>query len=673
MTCSNNAILTVRAGLNKLYLLTIIFMHFQFMGAAQEAGGADSLVRLVEAESAHLIEVDGVALRKVIGPATFLHNNTYLKCDTALWNVNTNIIDAIGNVEILQENTSLTSDRIEYVANDNLAKFRGALVQLSDREGNILKTNYLDYNTKDSIATFYNGASLKSSDNKVIESINGMYYSKENLFTFQDQVQMFADSVFISTTELEYYTKTDVAVFKKRTTGWKDSSMLYANNGMYHRRLNLFELDKDAYIMSPEQELWADRLLYFRNSGDADLYSNVQVLDTVQRSIAMADKVTYRPSVERIELMKNPVVAMYSVENGVADTLFLAADTIMCYAKRKCDVDSLMIVQAEDRLQLSGTDPIAIHDKERREAGRNARRLEGEDGEVAGPDKSGMVKAGLKGEIMNGGGLKGEEEAVEGALVESPVMESVVSDGVVSDTLMVPVQSDTTKVNFIDAFHNVMFYRSDVQGKCDSLVFTGLDSMARFYSNPVMWQDGKNQFSADSIQALIKSNSLNKINLITNAFIIAQEDSIHYNQIKSTEMAAYFRDNELYRFDALGGVTALFYMMEDSVITLMDREECRMMTVKIKDNEVQRIRSIEDLKQNVFPVYNLPDEEQKLKGFNWRGEERPLTREDITQRSVRKSRREEMMERKMPDYTFTEKYFPELASGILELQKGLVR
>ena len=630
-------------------------MHFQLPGMAQGAGGADSLVRLVEAESAHLIEVDGVALRKVIGPATFLHNNTYLKCDTALWNVNTNIIDAIGNVEILQENTSLTSDRIEYVANDNLAKFRGALVQLFDREGNVLKTNYLDYNTKDSIATFFSGASLKSSDNKVIESINGMYYSKENLFTFMDQVQMFADSVFISTTELEYYTQTDVAVFKKMTTGWKDSSMLYANQGRYHRRLELFELDKDAYIMDPTHELWADRLLYYRNTGDADLYSNVQILDTVQSSIAMADKIVYRPSLKRIELMDSPVAAMYSVENGVADTLFLAADSIIFHVERMCDIDSAQIAQAKERLQLSGTDPIAIHDKQRREARKSKHpQVDSKEGALERGTKKGMLNS-------------------DGEIASLPLVAQDTIMPVAADTLAGTLLRDTSDVNFIDAFHNVKFYRSDVQGKCDSLVFTGIDSMARFYSNPVMWQDGKNQFSADSIQALIKSNSLNKINLITNAFIIAQEDSVHFNQIKSTEMAAYFKDNELYRFDALGGVTALFYMMEDSVITLMDREECRMMTVKLKNNEVQRVRSIEDLKQNVYPVYNLPDEEQKLKGFNWRGEERPLTRWEITKRKVRKSCREEIAGIRMPDYSFTKKYFPELADEILELQKGLVK
>jgi hypothetical protein len=337
-----------------------------------------------------------------------------------------------------------------------------------------------------------------------------------------------------------------------------------------------------------------------------------------------------------------------------------------------CDVDSAQIAHAKERLQLSGTDPIAIHDKQRREA-KKSKHSQG-DKTLSGKDVRGE---GLKKDDSNEGALeRGTKKGMlnsDGEIAGIPLAAQDTIMPVAADTLAGTLLRDTSDVNFIDAFHNVKFYRSDVQGKCDSLVFTGIDSMARFYSNPVMWQDGKNQFSADSIQALIKSNSLNKINLITNAFIIAQEDSVHFNQIKSTEMAAYFKDNELYRFDALGGVTALFYMMEDSVITLMDREECRMMTVKLKNNEVQRVRSIEDLKQNVFPVYNLPDEEQKLKGFNWRGEERPLTRWEITKRKVRKSCREEIAGIRMPDYSFTKKYFPELADEILELQKGLVK
>ena len=77
--------------------------------------------------------------RKVTGPARFLHNGTYLLCDTALWNVESNIIDAWGHVSILQEETVLTSDNLQYLIDEDLAQFRGTLVQLEDKDHNTLR------------------------------------------------------------------------------------------------------------------------------------------------------------------------------------------------------------------------------------------------------------------------------------------------------------------------------------------------------------------------------------------------------------------------------------------------------------------------------------------------------------------------------------------------------
>lgn len=628
----------MKAGLSRIFIILLVFLHFQIQGFAQSSGGADSLVRLVEAVSAHLIDLDGVQYRKIVGPATFLHNNTYLKCDTALWNVNTNIIDAIGRVEIFQENTCLKSDRLEYDANANLAKFRGHLVELYDKEGNILNTNFLNYNTKDSIATFFNGAALHNVDGNLIESVEGMYFSKEKLFTFKDSVAMFTDSVLVATNQLDYHTDTDIAVFKSNTVAWRDSSILFANSGRFVRPQNLFDFDKDGYILTKEQELWADRLMYYRNSGNADLYNNVQILDTVQKSICLAHKAIYRPSPRKIELTNNPAVGMYSVENDKPDTLFLAADTILYRTMRYVEIDSVQISMAKERLDIMAIDPIAIHDKERREAR--------------------MPKNNPAQQL---GGKLGGNDIVES--VDSVQFIEIMPKETPEQN--VPSVSDTTQIDFLDAYHNVRFFRNDVQGMCDSLVYTGLDSIVRFYSNPVMWQEGTNQFSADSIQALLKNKALDKINLITNSFIAMQEDSVHYNQIKSMEMAAYFKDNDIYRFDALGGVSAIFFMEEDSTITLMDREECKMMTTRIKDRKIQRTRSIQELKQNVFPVFNLVHDEMYLKGFNWRGDERPKTRFDVTDRKIKASLRLQIESIKQPEYTYTKKYFPELFDRIL--------
>ena len=137
-------------------------------------------------------------------------------------------------------------------------------------------------------------------------------------------------------------------------------------------------------------------------------------------------------------------------------------------------------------------------------------------------------------------------------------------------------------------------------------------------------------------------------------------------------MAAYFKDNQLVRFDALGGVTAIFYMEEDSTITLMDKEECKMLTAKIKDNQIQRTRSIEGLQQNVFPVFGLSVEDQRLKGFEWRGAERPVSRYEITSRHIRKSVREDFDRKELPEFKFTDRYFPDMMSLITNYRDVII-
>ena len=94
---------------------------------------------------------------------------------------------------------------------------------------------------------------------------------------------------------------------------------------------------------------------------------------------------------------------------------------------------------------------------------------------------------------------------------------------------------------------------------CDSLEYSDLDSLARLFKSPVIWNEVRQQYIADSITAVIRNQAMEKVSLMSNAFIHIQEDTAHYDQIKSTEMMAYFsEDGELERFDALGGASAIF-------------------------------------------------------------------------------------------------------------------
>ena len=248
----------------------------------------DSLVWLMSAKSAKMVDVEGSRYRQVIGPARFLHSGTYLLCDTALWNMETKVIDAWGNVSILQEETVLNSDKLKYLIEEDLAQFRGSVVQLVDKDHNTLRTRHLDYNTKDSIAVFMNGGSMRDKDGQIIESRNGTYDSKIKKFTFDNDVNMFTDSIFVKTRNLVYESDYDLATFGAGTNAWQDENMLSSEAGWYDRARELFFFRDEVHIMTPEQEGWCDSLYFHRMTSDVEMLGRSQITDTTRNVFALA-------------------------------------------------------------------------------------------------------------------------------------------------------------------------------------------------------------------------------------------------------------------------------------------------------------------------------------------------------------------------------------------------
>jgi len=110
---------------------------------------------------------------------------------------------------------------------------------------------------------------------------------------------------------------------------------------------------------------------------------------------------------------------------------------------------------------------------------------------------------------------------------------------------------DNQNIKVVFAYYKVKFFRPDLQGMCDSLVFHGSDSAMVMYHNPVIWS-GKNQLTGDSIRLTMKNGMLDTMALYNSAFLVLQDDTGKYNQIKGRDMAGYFKKNELYKVKVLG-------------------------------------------------------------------------------------------------------------------------
>ena len=688
-----------------VFLLTIIRLNAQ-----EKSSQVDSLVRLLSAQSMELIEKDGVDYRKVTGPARFLHNDTYLICDTALWNVNTNEIFAISNVKILQDQTVLTGDRLTYYVDRDLAEFRGSLVQLEDKDHNILRTEYLDYNTRDSVAVFFNGGSMKDKEGQIIESKSGTYDSKTKLFTFIDDVNMFTDSIFVKSTTMEYNASTNKATFGYATDAWHDDNMLSSNAGWYDRNKEIFLFNKSVHGMSDTQEGWADSLFYFRNTKDIELLGNAQVTDTARDMSALAGKMHYTDSLSQLKMTRKPaVIGVVKEKESAPDTVYFGADTLIARMQMMFQVNAAEQANSKARVEALSTDAVqsyrqraakeaaeaaakaAENDPNRPKPKKGAKKSETAEASDADVDvasgKSDEIPLGKPEAASKSAAIKPADisQDADTVVVKSDSV-SVATDSLSmaadslsmpTDSLSVPadslavgtdslaVNNDSTKVNFITALKNVKIFKSDFQIACDSLEYSGLDSLVRLYQKPLVWNEGRRQYSADSLYAVIRNNSLQKASLMSNAFIIVQEDSLCFDQIRAAEMLAYFdTTGALTRFDALGDANAVFYLQEDSVYATVNKSEAKMLYATFKDGDLDRVYYFDTAKNDGYPVAQMTREERVLKGFNWLPDKRPRGKSDITPLTVRPSERRKYAARPRTVFTFTDKYFPGYMSGV---------
>ncbi len=659
-------------------ITALIFLSAIFRLSAQKNSQVDSLVRLLSAQSMELIEKDGVDYRKVTGPARFLHNDTYLICDTALWNVHTNEIFAISNVKILQEQTVLTGDRLTYYVDRDLAEFRGSLVQLEDKDHNVLRTEYLDYNTRDSVAIFFNGGSMKDAEGQVIESRTGTYDSKAKTFTFSDNVNMFTDSIFVKTTSLVYDSARNIATFGYGTDAWSDDNMLSSDAGWYDRNREIFLFRKNVHGLGDTQEGWSDSLYYYRNTRDIELLGNAQVTDTTRDMSAVAGRMMYTDTLSRLVMTREPaVIGLIRSEGAPPDSVYFGADSIVAQTRMMFEIDEAQKKDAKSRLDNLAVDAVQTYrQKAAKEAAEAAAKAAENDPNRPKPGKNGAVARGAE-----TAAVQNEQKTSEGnapaedilpaadtsALTSGRDSLALASDSLSVQTDSIPELKDSSKVNFITAVKNVRLYKSDIQIACDSLEYNDLDSLVRMYQQPVVWNEKNRQYSADSLYAVIRNQSLQKASLMSNAFIIIQEDSLCFDQIRSTEMLAYFDSTgALQRFDALGDANAIFYLQEDSVYATVNKSEAKMLYAQFKNGDIDRVYYFESAKNDGYPVAQMTGEERMLKGFNWCPERRPSGKPDVTPLPVRSSERSRYAARPRASFDYTDKYYPGYMPGVMK-------
>ncbi len=183
---------------------------------------------------------------------------------------------------------------------------------------------------------------------------------------------------------------------------------------------------------------------------------------------------------------------------------------------------------------------------------------------------------------------------------------------------------DTANERLLLAYPAVSFYRSDMQGKCDSIAFVDSDSSIKMFTDPILWSE-ENQISADYIQLNRSGGKLRTMDMNDQAFIASQSDSVSYDQIKGENMVGFFEENELRRVDVLANGETVYYAKENDTTDIgINHAVCTdRIKIMLDSSKVETITFYGKPNSTLYPIGQAPAGVTKLTGFMWRIAERP--------------------------------------------------
>lgn len=205
-----------------------------------------------------------------------------------------------------------------------------------------------------------------------------------------------------------------------------------------------------------------------------------------------------------------------------------------------------------------------------------------------------------------------------------------------ADTL-ISIQDSLNQTKQIFAYQNALFFKKDLQGKCDSLIFDKAKDRVDFYREPIVWSQNA-ELKGEFMSLFLKDSLLDRIELLNKATSILEVDSgQYYNQIGGKKMFAYFQNEELVKVEVKGNAQTIYFPEEniekDSVVEVkrsgMNRIYAGDLRIILDSGEVSKVTYIDKPDVVFYPMKQINKEEQFIQNFGWNPLLRPRSVEDL--------------------------------------------
>lgn len=202
-----------------------------------------------------------------------------------------------------------------------------------------------------------------------------------------------------------------------------------------------------------------------------------------------------------------------------------------------------------------------------------------------------------------------------------------------SDTMRVETFNINTDSVYrkVHCYRKVRAFRADFQAVCDSLVYNTQDSCMTMYEDPITWSDGR-QLTGEVIKVYTNDSTVRESQVIGQALSIElMSDSVHYNQLSSKEIYAYFTNGNIRKTVAVSNVRAIFYPTDSGDSTLIGLNYVESDTMRMFISPERKLERIwmPKAEGTLYPMTQIPPGKDKLDVFTWFDYIRPVDKDDV--------------------------------------------
>jgi lipopolysaccharide export system protein LptA len=441
-------------------------------------------------------------------------------------------------------------------------------------ENAILTCDSAFYNTEQNDVQMYGEVNINFSDTIHLHGKYISYSGNQKTAKVRKDVTLIHKRATLYCDSLNYDRNTSVAYYFNYGKIVSNESVLVSKWGYYFAQLRDFVAVRDVILTNPKYKMYSDSLRYNIQSGISTFYGPSKIISDT--NLIYCENGWYDTKKDVSRFSKNAY--LWSKKKLLkGDSLFYDRGKQYGIATK-----NVSLIDSTNQLTICG----------------NYGRY------YENPDKAFMTDSALF----------------------VAVQDSVDTMYLHADTLFYLTTIDSLK--YLKAYYHVKMFKNDLQGSCDSLVYSVRDSVMEMFKVPILWSE-QHQLTAKQIKIFFRNDSIHRIYLNEIAFIISHEDSTLFNQIKGKTMTGYFKNNKLYKVDVKGNGQTIYYPKDNNEIIGANKAESSDLTIFIENNEVKKIVFFKQPNATLFPLNQINANEFKLDYFKWYENIRPLNALDI--------------------------------------------